>query len=1017
MSSTSFFTEELYLIERNSATITRVPIEGDSTGNLVPYRVSEAVIDSINEQTKSGILTLRAIDGLFDSRGPILTDEAAKSKYLIQGKLRQDWRPVGERDGNTFRFELTHADTDESKGGLHVNITLTALDIRTDEFHDSNQQRLQTPADSFKNRLDTFNSGREIPPGKTPADSGDMLNITLADADNELPDDDRLKQDWLPHEPISTKRLFGDIVRRMSSPTVIGATNEDWYYEILPKTGANSRPGDYMCMVRRFGEIDSGVFLDVDTAKIAITAKTTSKEINAYFDNARYKNVVIGKGRKGAHTYPMDFARASSDLTHANIAGKWNTFPDNYAFRVGDYVQYMNQYLKCTANHAKVGTQVPRSAGNPNWSFVLPRQKETSPWTTHSDWWTSNITQFSAAHHGGSSGDYAGFFHDMNIVRKGYDLDDPLNEFENVSVKDVKGILNSPPSGAKHSERWLVGTVPTAAFVNHSNKIAQYDTSVTPAVWRFSKSPTRVGSTTPIRGDIVNDRGTGRILGWNGTAWVSIWDLEQESMSSTTERKPSPFFPVRRIRNVRGRDKTPDRAIEFEFNWNVFPSDAGEVVGLITDIMRVISPFNIFLSRGFKFLGVDITSFLSNIEQGFISFLGTLFPSDTELQRQQRITDELGTGSLKNRASRRFGFSMVAPFGQGHADSGKGIKDSIMDFVNLNKSMGTENVGWNNGDASEDLGNVRGVEFWVRLRHENNIQITNRTPSDIESGDEYQEINGIANVPMIFWYWDNADRVVFVRYTIRAHSAWQRIMVPAGPDANVEQFDSRIDEFFTALGYTFPLNFYIKERELTGALFNWRFVRGFGTFNAESYSENFLYTAGQDAFLKIFSEHALQYAVKNPAVLTGGLIEVEKVITDHVKFAIDDLHFIKDSYVTFNSGTNWRGRLDDNPADAAIRLPVESNPRQKKINITDQFDYVNMKDIVRRQLSRYQYHPARQVIETRGDVRLRPGQRFMLKRRKGTAQMYVPLSVKHVIDGNGYNCVIDAIRKYQVIPP
>ena len=97
------------------------------------------------------------------------------------------------------------------------------------------------------------------------------------------------------------------------------------------------------------------------------------------------------------------------------------------------------------------------------------------------------------------------------------------------------------------------------------------------------------------------------------------------------------------------------------------------------------------------------------------------------------------------------------------------------------------------------------------LRHENNKD---------------QEINGIANVPMIFWFRDNADRVVFHKFTIRAHNTWQEIRIPCGQGANVEQFDSRIDEFFTAFGYTFPFNFYIKERELTGALFNWRFVQG-----------------------------------------------------------------------------------------------------------------------------------------------------------------------------------------------
>ena len=51
---------------------------------------------------------------------------------------------------------------------------------------------------------------------------------------NNLPDDNRLRQDWLPTEPVTIKSLLMDVIKRTSAPTVIGSTNRDWYYEMYP---------------------------------------------------------------------------------------------------------------------------------------------------------------------------------------------------------------------------------------------------------------------------------------------------------------------------------------------------------------------------------------------------------------------------------------------------------------------------------------------------------------------------------------------------------------------------------------------------------------------------------------------------------------------------------------------------------------------------------------------------------------------------------------------------------------
>ena len=1027
--SLNFFDTDIFLIDRDAGTFSAVDIEGDTTGNLTPYRLSSTFNDVINEATKNGTLTLRGINGLFDTQEPILTDERAKAKYLIEARIRQDWRndPADTTDttgnGTPFRFEISTTQTVTGKG-IHVTLTLTQVDVRTSEFLDSEQIRLATPKESFERRLTTFNNGRD-------STADDTIEITIND--NELPDDDRLRQDWLPTEPTTTKRLMAEIIRRVSSPVVIGSGNEDWYYEVR-STAFKGTPKEFDIDIKRFGGDSTAVpdiVVDVDTSEAAVKAKSAGTEIIGNFDNKRYKNILIGKGRKGAHTYPMDFTRAASDITHAKISSAWVDATSGHEFREGDYVFYLNTYLKCNNTHTKDTTQVPRSTGNPNWDQVIPRHAGTSPWTEDEDWWTDNMSPFSSTNHGGSNSDYVGFFHDMNIVRKGYDTDNPLDEFENVSVKDVEGEQSAPPSSPKHSQRWIVGDSATGDWSGEDHKIAQWDATIDD--WRFSDSPMVDGSTTPITADIVHDRGTGRVLRWNGTAWVSAHDLKAEGNlinvftgSGFNTSKPSPFFQVEGISHnipdspnvdsdrpssgINARDGNQDRPIFFKFNWNAFPDDADDFRSLLNGAFQILGPFVAFLGIGVNVLGQSISDFYDDVSQTIASFLAGL-TGNTEAEEESNLEDDFGRsdGSFKNRNSRRFGFSVTAPFGSGDGR----INDSIIDMVNLTHSMqegeflGTDGVGWNT-DHSEDLGNAHALRLWAFLRHEN---------------FKDQEINGIANVKMIAWFRDNADRVVFRVVTIRAHNAWQEIVIPCGDGADMEQFDSRIDEFFAAFGYTFPYNFYIKERELTGALFNWRFVRGFGMFNAESYSGNFIYTAGQDAFLKIFVEHAMQYMVKNPAVLTGGLIDVERVITDHVYLGLDDMHFVKDAYVQFKSGANWRGsEVSPDETGDSILVDPDDNPRAAMINITNQFDYTNMKDMLRRQLSRFQYHPERQVVECRGDVRVRPGRTFRLIKQKvrdgatttENAGDFVPLSVSHITSGtDGYKCLIDAIRKYQ----
>ncbi len=82
--------------------------------------------------------------------------------------------------------------------------------------------------------------------------------------------------------------------------------------------------------------------------------------------------------------------------------------------------------------------------------------------------------------------------------------------FLNISLC-VQGIVNTPPANTSDGSQFIVGSNPTGAFSGATaNSIARYNGSA----WSFS---------TPKAGELeVINSDNGNILGFNGTAWVTI---------------------------------------------------------------------------------------------------------------------------------------------------------------------------------------------------------------------------------------------------------------------------------------------------------------------------------------------------------------------------------------------------------------------------------------------------------------------------------------------------------------
>lgn len=884
MSLTLQYTARVTLIDRTALTVTPITINGDTTGSLgtgSEYLVDLKLTSSGIKKTRNGVLKLRSIDGIFITNGPILIDAETKSKFWIDAQIIQKDSGGGDVEGELFRMQIGTPIIETNDKGLFLTIPLTAIEYRLKESLDSEQILLETPKNAFIQRiLNYFNhQGPDSP-----------LIIFNSESDIDLPDDNILKQNWLSQGPITAHRSLVEIIERLANPAVVGGTFQDFYYFFIPDPNATKT---IFIKAEEFGARSSGVILDV----LGPSGTTDEKEQSIQTDNLKFKNVVIARGSNSAHRLPIEHTRFASDVEHAKVS---LPFSSVVTYQKGEFVQSGNELFKSRIDN---NLNNPPASNPTEWEN-LTTSVVFSPWTNDSDFWFANM----AAHLNPPSG-FAGLFVDMNVARADYDRTDVYNEFETITFKWVTKVgVNDPDNEATDEifdgQRYIVGNSPTGDFAGQATKLAQFDTSVSPAVWRFSDSPIFVAGSPPEQ-DSVLDLNTGQIYKWDGTDWIVAWSLDSNSGTS------SPLHPVKSINNVIGATNVLS-AVEFEFDWDTF-------------------------------------------------------------------------SDVRNQASRWAGFTLWFPFPRqannpANIDVGDLYKQPILDFVNLDVNPRGE-TGWNTGLECEDLGNLRGINIKMRLSIRD---------------DSNDLIDFIYDMPIIFWFLDKFDRIVYTETKIRRNGEWDTIAFPAGPDAKMELYDNRIDELVKLLGYTLPFNFFLQEKEYTGVRFDWRNVKAMGAFYKDAYDENFFYKNAENDLFENFLQHITQVGLN---LISGFEADpVANVVIDTAKLALDEFTFIKDAYVSSR---------DDEQSDS----------RQKISNVTSQSDYLNMKVIAQGIEVRDAFFPQFQTLDAYGDVRLQLGLTFVAQ---GTRVPNSPLTmvvgeVTHSVTQNdGYRVQVIGVNKFEV---
>lgn len=1108
MSFITQYTPTYKLIDKTKDTVTPIDIEGDPTGNLLPFRSSCRISDIIGKAgTYNATLVLRSADNIFIDHGPRLTDELAKFKFLIDVRFFQpkDIGLPGQDNlgfkSRLFRFEISSSTIDKGRKGNHISLELTGYDVRLQENLDAQRLELFAPKNAFINRVLNVNTrsatipaatgtvvlgtgspvpvdqiesvtivdgsrGHQFPPnvvfsdptgtpplvtatGKANIENGVVKSVTMIDngdgyalsplptvtftappkgpafflGDVDLPDDERLKQDWIPSKPTPTKNLLDEIMVKVSRPDIIGSNNEDFYHY----TDADEiNPNIFTVVAKKFGETDSGVTLqDKDTTNQNQTIEQTKQ---SDFNNRKYKNVLIARGKAATQTFPQDFGILSSDLAHARFASVWSAIVE---YLQKDYVKFGFDRYKALSD--TVFGESPASTPA-KWENLSTSTKGT-PWTIDPEVWIASMAGFTLNKISGGSGTgadirlvvedggvigtriisggidfvnnesltfegtgtgaagtaivsggviigvnittpginwFVGFFTDMNIARGNYDRNDQFDEFEKVSVKDIESFQFSTPNDIPSGEiatgrRWLVNGG-TDDWAGQNQKIAQREGGE----WKFSNAPVG-GPTNATPRDIVNDLNLGRVLGFNGVSFEDVWNI------NTNPGTSSPFHPVESVKKVANRNGL-NQAVEFTFNWNTF--DLSDILSKTLAAVKISIPVGVPL----EMFGSDLSTVTqSTTEAQFSVIIGKT--------ASQLLAALGGSGSVKNKASRCLMWNIKLPFNRKKIKTavktyevGNFIKKPLLDFENLHETIDKELEGWNNGYETQNLGNLRGLEWWQMASFLNH------------AGDP---IDGLADLPFLLCFRDKFDTINYKEITQRSHDRWGKFRVSAGPNTGFKIFDSRVDELFTLLGFTFPDDFRIEQRELTGVKFDWRRVKEIMCIYKGSYDDSFFYKAAQNSYFDTFNEHATQYfkdlAVRFTISSQTGILDEENVIVDKAKIAVDDIHFIKDGYVS--SATE-----------------SEPDTRQEFVELPNQNDYINIKEIILpRLLSRKQFHPEYEITDCIGNVRLRAGQSFTLDDSTVTTPTKLtPIKVIHIDDSMGYHCQMTSLRKYEV---
>lgn len=300
-------------------------------GDMRPWRIRlELDNTGITGQINNGVLKLRIDENkTFLHTGPLLMNEDAKKKYLIEAYIIQSDDTGNNIESKRFRFQLGSPTIDVDKNMASIlTITLQEIQYRMKEAVSAREIRFTTPKLALTGRLGDFNT-HQSPTG-----------IALINSINKLPDVEDLQQNYIPQSPQTISILVDKIFENLSEPQVVGGVFKDFYYDFDPTAGTliTNLTAD------EIGRVDSGVIMDPLSAEVV----DAEEEQSASTDFVRFKNHVILRGTPNSGSLPVAHSIFSSSWEHAKLRDEWDV-TNEVDDRGGTTFNYLkNQTVKIT---------------------------------------------------------------------------------------------------------------------------------------------------------------------------------------------------------------------------------------------------------------------------------------------------------------------------------------------------------------------------------------------------------------------------------------------------------------------------------------------------------------------------------------------------------------------------------------------------------------------------------------------------------------------------------------------
>tara|TARA_B110000495_G_C23040896_1_gene624262 strand:+ start:1657 stop:5307 length:3651 start_codon:yes stop_codon:yes gene_type:complete len=382
LSVSDYYELTLQLLDKTQSTPTPINLGRISNGDLSPYRASITLTNTGNHKTDSGVLQLRIPqDGTFVRREPILVNESVKDRFVIQAQIRQADGSGGLRKGKIFRFTVGSPTIDDAvQSGETITLNLIPIQYRLKEHLQSKQLFFYTPRRSFEKRLTEYNDTKGSAEPSVVFD--DTTPSLPARPDIDLPNDDTLKQNWLPRSPQDSHGLLWDVINRLSLPSTSGGTFIDYFFDMESKnTSGDISTGnidEISVKAQPFGHQDSGIVLDPLSVLSPVDAE---KDKTVISDLQKFKNNIILEGNQRSGSLPMERAKFNSAWQHSQVRPEWVSGTTYYngddaingrsLVKVSETSPYSNkdviryfQYYGVDSNNL---TDDPISAGQNDW--------------------------------------------------------------------------------------------------------------------------------------------------------------------------------------------------------------------------------------------------------------------------------------------------------------------------------------------------------------------------------------------------------------------------------------------------------------------------------------------------------------------------------------------------------------------------------------------------------------------------------------------------------------------------